>query len=376
MGVGLYELSGHTLWTALNATPVNIVLADATQPERPLVFVNRSFEATTGYTAERVIGTNCKFLQGPDTSPDAVDAIRSALQENRAIEIEILNYKACGQPFWNLLNITPVFAPDGSVRSFIGIQSDVTEKKRLASQNEQRMRAEALGILAGGLAHEINNLLQPMVTFPELIRDVVPSHVQDAHDGLDLIESHAKAAKSIVQQILGYARSEAADLQKICLGRKITELVEDAKRGIPDTITLSLSTPKLADVDLAVRIDEAGLRTLVSNMVKNAADAIGDQPGTILIELYRNGPDIHIVFSDDGCGMTPTNLSRIFSPFFTTKPVGQGTGLGLALIDADVRRWGGSILSSSTPGKGTRFDVVVPAFTSPQENKPSLAQVA
>lgn len=366
-----------SLWAALDATPINVTVADATKPDFPLIYVNKSFEKATGYKTEQVLGTNCRFLQGAETSQQAILAIKAALSERRRIEVELINYRASGEPFWNLLNLTPVFGEDGTLETFIGIQTDITDKKRQASaERNQSIRVQSLGILAGGLAHEINNLLQPMMTYPPFIREALPSNAHDALEGLSLIETHTQASKSIVAQILAYARSEASEMVPLCLAKSTRKLVADMVPRLPQTIELSFSLEDQAsEDDYLVLADAPGIRSLVCNMIKNAADAIGEQPGRIAIRMLRHGPDIRLNFADTGCGISPSDLPHLFDPFFTTKPVGKGTGLGLALVEADVRRWGGSIVASSTRSTGTRFDVTLPAWSArkQRESQTSLA---
>ncbi len=354
------QVSAYTLWSALNATRMNVVIADARQDGLPLVYVNQAFEDTTGHTAEDVLGRNCRFLQGPDTDPDTIALMREALADARPFEVEILNYRADGKPFWNLLNVTPVFGPGGELESFVGCQTDITEKKQRLARDAQLARTQSLGILAGGLAHEMNNLLQPMITYPEFIRDLLPNDAEDALTGLSFIETHAQAAKSIVGQVLRFARAEAVDLKAVDLPTEIRSLLDQVTPTLPSTIQLDLKIEATPPDMLKAEVDVAGLRTLLSNTVQNAVDAIGDRPGAITVEILGGNDSVHIAISDDGCGISGDHLNCIFDPFFTTKPVGKGTGLGLALIAADVQRWGGTIIASSAIGRGTRFDVSLP----------------
>lgn len=139
------EATQALLERALAAAGEGIVIADARQPDLPLIYVNRAFEAVTGYAATEVLGRNCRFLQGPDTDREAVEVIRRALRERRGCVVELLNYRKDGTQFWNRLSITPVTDAAGEVTHFIGVQSDITAK-RLAQQRLQaanrRMRRD------------------------------------------------------------------------------------------------------------------------------------------------------------------------------------------------------------------------------------------
>ena len=135
---------------ALAAAAEGITIADATKPDCPLIYVNRGFEDLTGYSAEFVCGTNCRFLQGEDTDPTAVEEIRRAVRERRECVVEILNYRKTGEPFWNRLSITPIHDDSGVVTHFIGIQSDVTARRKA----EDAQRAATAKLEAA------NNLIQ------------------------------------------------------------------------------------------------------------------------------------------------------------------------------------------------------------------------
>jgi len=114
---------------ALTTCAEGITIADATKPDCPLIYVNSGFEKLTGYSAAETCGTNCRFLQGKDTGQSAIDEIRRAMKEQRACVVEILNYRKNGEPFWNRLSITPIRDHKGTVTHFMGIQSDVTERR-------------------------------------------------------------------------------------------------------------------------------------------------------------------------------------------------------------------------------------------------------
>ena len=132
---------------ALAATFEGITIADASLPDKPLIYVNAAFERLTGYPVQEVLGRNCRFLQGPGTDPDAVTALRTAIRENRAITVQLLNYRKDGSPFWNRLSITPVLDASGAVTHFIGVQSDVTietEAKDALQKANERLEATRL----------------------------------------------------------------------------------------------------------------------------------------------------------------------------------------------------------------------------------------
>lgn len=348
------EDAQSVLLAALEATPVNVTIADARRADRPLVYVNSAFTRTTGYAADEVLGRNCRFLQGPDTDPSAVERLRATLSHGEAIELEILNYRKSGEPFWNALVITPVRDARGTLAAFVGLQLDVTRKRKASEQANHDAKMLALGALAGGVAHEINNLLQPMLTFPELIGPALPGDAAEERAWLALIEEHARAARAAVRSILAFSRKETGGIGPV----DVVEAVERALAGLAPQLPEGVALRREGALARAERLGSvvagSSLAQAVTNLALNAIHAMPDG-GTLTVGVERLGAEIALVVSDTGVGMSDEVRARVFEPFFTTKPLGEGTGLGLALVHADVGRWGGRIAVESAPGRGSRF---------------------
>ncbi len=144
---------------AIQATTQGILITDATSPDCLINYVNPAFESMTGYSSAEAIGRNCRFLQGQETDPRSTAKIRDCLQQKESCKVELLNYRKDGVPFWNELSITPVLDEMGKLIHFIGIQTDVSQRRVLDEQLRQAQKMEAIGLLAGGIAHDFNNLL-------------------------------------------------------------------------------------------------------------------------------------------------------------------------------------------------------------------------
>jgi PAS domain S-box-containing protein len=361
------------LRAAVQASPVNLTISDARKPDLPLTFVNEAFCRTTGYAYDEVIGTNCRFLQGPDTDPDAVRRLREAIPAGRAISVELLNYRKSGEPFWNYLNVAPVFDADGTITAYVGVQHDTTAERRAADAERQRQKLEALGRLAGGVAHEINNLLQPALAFPELIADALPQGATEERQWLAMIESHGLQARGIVRDILSFARADTATLRPLAITPAVSAALDFVGGVLAPSIQLVRAGALADGRPLGQVLCEPGeLRQVLANLVANAAYAM-EMRGTVIVALDRAAGDaaVHLEITDTGPGMPPDVRARVFEPFFTTKGVGEGTGLGLSIVYGIVQRWGGRIELDSAPGAGTRVRIALPRL--PDSPAPAAA---
>jgi PAS domain S-box-containing protein len=354
---------GTLIVSTIETSPVSFTLADARRRDRPLIYVNDAFCKTSGYSRREVLGRNCRFLQGPGTDDAAVDQLRQALAEGRNYACRLLNYRRDGTPFWNDLHITALRDFDGSLIAFAGIQVDITEQVLLERQQAHRGRLEAVGQLAAGLAHEINNLLQPMLGLPGLIGPALPKDAHEEREWLHLIEEHAAQARGVVLNVLSFAR-EAPSPRAACHDATavFSRALDFVGRLLPTSIVierhglLCRGTPSCP-----VRLDETDARQVIANLLLNASQAMKGT-GRIAVRLEETGRGILLTIRDDGPGMPAHVRQRIFEPFFTTKAVGEGTGLGLAVVHGAVQSWGGAIEVDSAPGEGATFSISVPKW--------------
>lgn len=254
-----------------------------------------------------------------------------------------------------------------------GLLIDVTE--RLASQrahdDRQRQKLEMMGELAGAMAHEINNLLQPVIGVAGMLREDLADVGPLAAD-LDIIVDSARKAASILRDVLTFARpSDGARLAP----RRLSEAVQDGARFLrsllPPSIHLRVDLP--ADLADTVMLGGTSIQQILTNLVTNAAQAM-NQAGTVSIVIAAAGVNdedaetlevpsgdyVRLSVQDTGCGMDAAIRSMMFEPFFTTKPAGQGTGLGLSVVFGIVRNMGGAIAVDSAPGAGCTISVYLP----------------
>jgi PAS domain S-box-containing protein len=262
-------------------------------------------------------------------------------------------------------NITTVFARDLTARKKIETQRNVLEGQLRESQKMQ-----AIGTMAGGIAHDFNNILAAILGNVDLAR-------QDAGEGspalvsLTEIEKAGRRARDLVRQILTFSRNESPRRSPIRLADVVEETARLLRVGLPPTVTLNV---KIDPNTPPVLADETQVEQALLNLCTNAIQAIGAQRGVVSIELGSGQPEageverrestrehyVTLAVRDTGEGIDPATLQRVFEPFFTTKPMGQGTGLGLAVVHGVMRSHQGNVGVRSTPGQGSVFTLYFP----------------
>jgi PAS domain S-box-containing protein len=360
---------------AFDAFLQGVTITDPNRAGNPVVYANDGFTRLTGYTRQEILGRNCKVLQGKDTSPDAVAAIRDAVAAGRPCLVEVLNYRKDETPFWNALSIAPILE-DGRITHFVGVQTDITAFKQMEQQLRQSQKMEAIGHLAGGVAHDFNNLLTVINGCCELLRigGGLPAGVTPL---VDEIHRAGERAATLTRQLLAFGRKTVLQTRVL----RLNELVTDFQRLIGRLIgeDVRLVTEFGADPGL-VRVDPGQMEQVLMNLVVNARDAM-PRGGTLTIstrdifldedycrrhEEVRPGRYVLLAVADTGHGVDRATQARLFEPFFTTKPVGKGTGLGLAMVYGILKASGGHVSVESEPGRGTTFHLFLPAVERPE----------
>jgi PAS domain S-box-containing protein len=355
------------LAAAVAAAPTGVVVSDPNLPDCPIVFANAAFERITGYAPEEVVGRNCRFLQGRDTDPKAVRAIHDAIAARRAIDIELVNYRKDGRRFVNELHISPVFAPDGRLAAFLGIQHDVTariraeEKARRAQQRAERASAEKSDFLAF-VSHEVRTPLNGVLGTLSLLLDTPLAAEQRAY---------AETARRSGEMLL-WTVNEVLDLSRIEAGALEIEAIP-FPLAAPLRDVLALASPLAAEkgLDLVAHVDPAlpewltgdpaRLRQVMLNLVDNAVKFT--TTGRVELRLLRRDDRLVVEVQDSGSGI-PAELRRRLFRRFQQADAGTarrhgGSGLGLMICRRLVGLMGGSIDVRSRQGEGSvfRFDL-------------------
>ena len=356
---------GGVFFAAIEMTRMPMILSDPNQPDNPVVFANQAFQDLTGYEQDEIIGRNCRFLQGVHTDREKVAELRLAVDEHRAHSVELLNYKRDGTPFWNGVYIAPVYDKSGKLLYFFASQLDVTRRRTSEQAFRQAQKMESIGQLTAGLAHDFNNLLQVVAGNLELLQGKLTD------DRLRRYANNAAAAAErgvkLTRQLLAFARKtrlepKATDIN--ILVNEFNEMLEStAGSQVALQINLRRRLPK-------IRVDPVHLEMALLNVMINARDAM-PKGGTVTVatsavQLEGNGLPagryVALSVTDEGEGMAPHVLERATEPFFTTKPTGKGTGLGLPMAQGFVQQSLGRLEIDSEIGGGTTVRMLFPAL--------------
>lgn len=298
-----------------------------------------------------------------------------------SVAVERHYLRADGSDFWGFLSGKRIVNPDGTLRTLVGIIADLTEQKKLQEKLSQAQRMESVGRLAGGVAHDFNNMLNVILGHTELAGKKVAG-VPPLVEHLEQIQMAAERSAAIVRQLLAFARKQPVTPSLLDLNETVESMLKMLRRLIGENIDLVWRPGKVL---WPVRMDPTQIDQILANLCVNARDAVMDagritmETGNITVDKISDsipsdfvpGEYVLLTVNDDGCGMDQETLKNIFEPFFTTKKVGQGTGLGLATVYGIVKQNAGFITVDSEPGRGTLFKIYLPRYLGKEEQEPT-----
>jgi PAS domain S-box-containing protein len=349
-----------------------------------VLYWNKGAERMYSWLAEETIGRNVRDLYY-EQNRSQYRAARGALLENGQWVGEIRQHTKDGKEITVEGHWTLVPGDSGKPNSIFAINTDITERKKLEAQFLRAQRMESIGTLASGIAHNLGNLLSPiLLSIQMLMRKFTDEESQHM---LAILKINAERAGEMIKQVLEFARGiegERIELQPAHLIREVAKILQST---FPKTIKIRVSVAQ----DLSPVVGDATqLHQVLMNLCVNARDAMPgggsltiEAENTYLDENYarmhfeaKPGPYVVVRVADTGIGMPPDVLEKIFEPFFTTKEQGKGTGLGLPSIRGIVKGHGGFIDVYSEVGKGTEFRIYIPAATSGQARQPEEVSVS
>lgn len=352
---------------ALHAAANGIVITDA---KGTILWVNRAFSDLTGYSPEESVGQNPRMLKSWDYDHSFYRNLWSTIQAGKVWHGEIRNRKKDGSLYTEDMTITPLRSPTGEITHFIAIKQDITENKKLEAQYRHAQKMEAVGRLAGGVAHDFNNILTVITGYCEIsLERLHPEDPVTKH--LLSIKRAATRAASLTKQLLAFSRQQIVFPKPIDVNTVVGNVTDMLRRLVGDDVSIVLKPMTSLG---AIKADVGQIEQVLMNLVVNARDAMPDggeiiiETGSVdLDETYQRkhepvvpGRYVMLSVSDSGCGMDETTKAHIFEPFFTTKAQGKGTGLGLSTVYGIVKQSGGYIWVYSEPGRGTTFKLFFP----------------
>lgn len=366
---------------ALEAAVNGIVITDR---NGVIQWGNPALANLTGYSLDELVGQNFRILRSGGHDDAFYAEIWKTIMAGRTWRGEMVNQRKDHTLYTEELTITPILNEQGEITHFTGIKRDITEMKRIEAELRHAQKMEAVGRLAGGLAHDFNNMLNVILLNAEvsLLAGDLPAHHRKH---LLEIQQAGQRSSDLTRQLLTFSRNQPVTIQKLDLNRLLAEDQKLMHRLVGEDIQLTFAPgPGL----WSVLMDPSQVSQILANLVINARDAIGGG-GSIAIETsntqieagtsFRQGPlpsgeYVLLTVSDTGCGMDSATLDHAFDPFFTTKRVGQGTGLGLATVFGIVKQGQGAIHAYSHPGMGTTMKVYLPRFSGDAPELPEPAE--
>jgi len=375
------------LSTAVEQSPVSVVITDA---QGDITYVNRKFSECTGYAAAEVLGKNPRILNSGYSPRGMYEELWRTIHDGREWRGEFRNRKKNGQLFWEAARVSPITDGDGTIRHFLAVKEDITERLVLESELRQAQKLEAIGQMAAGIAHEINTPIQFVADNLTFLEEACSSILprldlwRDDSRGADETKGAPCDLEFFLQEV------PRAIEQSLEGARRVATIVHamkefshpgledrrnfDLNQGIRSTITIARSEWKdvarmATDLDPElppVSCYPGDINQVILNLIVNAAWAIRErpgrtEPGTIGVRTSCRGGFVEIAVSDNGVGIPVEIQERVFEPFFTTREVGSGSGQGLALAHSViVRKHRGRIWFETQAGQGTTFYVQLP----------------
>jgi len=332
---------------------------------------NRGAERIYGYAPDEIVGRNISLLT-PKDRPDEIPQILKRIRRGEHLEhYETVRVTKDGRRLDVSISISPIREPGGQIVGASAIARDVTAQKRAEEHLRQGQKMEAVGRLAGGLAHDFNNILGIITACTELLRTQAASG-GDPSEYTANIRKAVERGASLTRQLLAFTRKSTIQPQLIDLNARLKDVTKLIRPLMGDDVEVIIN-PRCSSA--VIEIDPGQFDQVVLNLAVNSRDAMPKGGKfileTALVDLDANFAEQHgpmnagsyvlLAASDTGTGMDSATVSRIFEPFFTTKEVGKGTGLGLATVYAIVQQGGGYVWVYSEPGSGTTFKIYLPS---------------
>lgn len=357
------------LATAVDQAAESVIISDK---RGTIQYVNPAFERLSGFTKDDIVGRNFRVLKSDTHNEEFYREMWGTINSGTVWAGQIGNRMKDGSLRQFETTISPIRDNSGAIVSFVSVNRDVTQEAALEAQLLQAQKMEAVGTLAGGIAHDFNNLLQVIRGYTEVLLHGVNEDPSN-YEALQKIYRSAKRGAELTRQLLTFSRKVQSERRPLDLNQEVEQVKNLLERTIPKMIEIELHLDKAPAI---ISADPVQVEQALMNLAVNAMDAMSEG-GKIIIETERAildeefckthlgarpGEYVLLTISDTGHGMDKEILEHVFEPFYTTKEVGKGTGLGLAMVYGIVKTHEGYILCYSELGSGTTFKIYLPAL--------------
>ncbi len=361
------ETSVRRLATAIEHLDEIVLITD---DEAKVVYVNPAFEKISGYSQDEIIGQNPRILQSGHQNQTFYTQMWDTLLKGSVWRGRFKNKRKNGTIFIEDASISPVMDDQGNISNYVAVKRDVSKEIELETRLNQAMKMEAIGTLAGGIAHDFNNILSSVIGFTELaLDDAEAKSLQEQN--LQEVLTAGNRAKDLVKQILTFARQADEEIKPLQVEFIIKEAMKLLRSTAPSTIEFQTNIQS----NSLVMADPTQIHQVIMNLLTNAVHSMNRKGGLLKVELLdeaigsnnpkapqyiKPGSYVKLSVSDTGHGISPEHLDSIFEPYFTTKPPGAGTGLGLSTVYGIVKKYDGEVRVESCLNKGSTFHVLFP----------------
>jgi two-component system cell cycle sensor histidine kinase/response regulator CckA len=373
------------LATAIEQAAESIFITDANWF---IYYVNPAFERMNGYSKNEIIGQHTRILKNNKHDRAFYKSILKTLKQGDVWSGRLTNRKKDGTFYEAEVTASPIRDKNGAIINYVSIHRDITNEIKLERELRQAQKMEAIGTLAAGIAHDFNNILTAILGFTQMALNKTPEDNPVQRDLIRVLESSSRAAE-LVRQILTFSRQSELERKPVQVSLVVNEVLKLLRSSLPATIDISQDN-ELGKGRDKILADPTQLHQVLMNLGTNAAHAMRANGGILGVSLSEieadasfvsrypdlsPGPYVRLAVSDTGHGMDAAVVERIFDPYFTTKEVGEGTGMGLAVVQGIVKSHGGAITVYSEPGQGTSFHVFLPIIRDeivPEAKSPEL----
>lgn len=342
-------------------------------------YVNPAFSRISGYDSEEVLGCHVSILASGKEDRKLLSQLRNTIKQDGQWHGEFEATRKGGQSYPVLMSISPVQNDHNKVTHYVVIQQDISEHAAIEEQLRQSMKMESVGTLVGGIAHDFNNMLTGFMGTLYLMREELGNQTNLIRQ-VDMLDRMCVGAAKMISQLLTFARRDVVRMQEMEFSAFFSAAADLARSAVPASVYFRVGPLK---EEIHILGCEGLLQQVLINLVANAKDAVKSvKHPEIHLSATRYIADasflgrypelegsefVRLSVSDNGYGIPPEQLNRVFEPFYTTKEVGEGTGLGLAMVYGAVQRHGGVVAIESNPGEITSFHIYLP--TTPASRK-------